>query len=101
MDFLRSNFKIDPYKLTFLGDGSNGVAYIENVSVGARVVKITNDENEVLIAKDLQGKNNQYLADIYCVYALYENYHLIIQENWKLFFRRYRRCSVVNAGCDV
>ena len=81
IDFLRSNFNLNANEMEYLGSGNYGKAYGEKKPIGeARVVKITNDESEIMLAKELVGKKNEYLADIYGIYHLYDSYHLIIQE---------------------
>lgn len=64
--------------LEFVGSGNYGSAYADKNK--DLIVKITNDDTEIMIAKSLIGHENNYIADIYGVYDLNEKYSLIIQE---------------------
>ena len=85
IDYLRLNFDINASDTEYLGSGNNGKAYGEKKSIGeARVVKLTEDYFEVQIAEKLLGKKNEYLADIYGVYHIYDKYYLIVQEKLEI-----------------
>ncbi len=51
-------------KLEFIGSGNHGYAF----KLGNHVIKVTDDSQEAIVAKQLEGRENRHIGNIYSVW---------------------------------